>query len=123
MAAISDDSLDGTWHLVRAELNGETAHEIVIANTVLDMKAGRCAVRYTGERTDNGWFAFGEPTAERTIVSHGVEGLNIASTIPRFYKYAGGLLHMCLGPTGATPTWGVSSPGKQQYLATYRCVI
>ena len=49
MEATPQNSIDGTWQLVRAELNGEIAHELLTANTVLELKSGTYTVRYADE--------------------------------------------------------------------------
>ncbi len=47
-------SFEGTWQMIRAELNGEPAPELVTSKKVLELKAGNYAVRYAGQVIDSG---------------------------------------------------------------------
>lgn len=120
MGTSSDNSLDGTWQLVRAELNGEIAHELLTANTVLELKDGTYIVRYAGEVTDRGSFELNDSAEGHTLTVHGTEGINAGRTIPCLYQLAGNRLRVCYGLEGIAPTNFSSSASQQRYLALYR---
>ncbi len=115
-----DAPLDGTWQLVRAELDGEAAHELVTTNTVLVLQAGAYAVRFDGEIADRGLFQFAGALTARTLVLRGLEGPNAGRTIPCLFQRVGDRLRVCYGLDGVAPTEFATSPGQRRYLATYR---
>lgn len=119
MDAISENSIDGTWQLVRAELDGEIAHELLTTNTVLELKSGTYTVRYAGEVTDRGSFELPDQ-ASSTLVMHGSNGPNAGRTIPCLYRRAGDRLRVCFGLDGVAPTTFSSSAEQHRYLAIYR---
>lgn len=120
MDAPAETSIDGIWQLVRAELNGESAHELLTSNTVLELKSGTYTVRYAGEVTDRGTFELGGPTASQTITLNGTEGVNAGRTIPCIYQRMGTRLRICYGLNGVKPTKFSRVPGQEHYLASYQ---
>jgi len=115
----SENSIDGSWQLVRAELNGEIAHELLTANTVLELRSGTYTVRYAGEVTDQGSFELANQ-AGSTLVMHGCDGPNAGRSIPCLHERAGNRLRVCYGLDGVAPTTFSTSAGQQRYLALYR---
>ena len=119
MADTSENSIDGTWQLVRAELDGESAHELVTTNTVLELNRGTYAVRYAGEVTDQGTFELADKPPP-TMVMHRRDGPNASRTIRGIYQRTGDRLRICYGLNGDAPTAFSTSAGQQRYLAIYR---
>lgn len=115
-------SLDGTWKLIRAELDGEAMPESVAMKTELTLAAGTYIVRFAGEIVDRGTFEIGSSAEARTITLHGTEGPNAGRTIPSIYQLAGDRLRVCYGLRGVAPTEFVTTGGDQHYLAMYRRV-
>jgi uncharacterized protein (TIGR03067 family) len=116
---LNPPTLDGTWQLVRAELNGEIAPELVITKTELQFANGNYIVRFDGRITDRGVFEHGTSPENNTIILHGVEGVNASRTIPCIYQLAGNRLRVCYGLDGKTPIV-FTNASAFQYLATYR---
>jgi uncharacterized protein (TIGR03067 family) len=112
--------LDGVWELVRAELDGESAPELVTVNTILELTGGAYVVRFQGKIADRGRFELGGTKEIRTIHIHGVKGTNAGRTIPCIYQHAGDRLRVCYGLGGETPTDFKTGSGQNRYLATYR---
>ncbi len=119
MDAASENSIDGTWQLVRAELDGEIAHELLTTNTVLELKNGTYTVRYAGEVTDRGAFELAD-LPRNSMVMHGNDGPNAGRSIPCLYQRAGDRLRVCYGLDDVTPTTFSTSAGLQRYVAVYR---
>ncbi len=116
----ADGSLDGKWQLMRAEMNGEPAHELLTTNTVLELHGGSYTVRYAGEIADQGTFELGGTSEPPTLKLRGQEGPNAGRTIPCIYQRVGDRLRICYGLDGVAPTrFGTESSGGA-YLAVYR---
>lgn len=119
MNPLPGNSIDGVWQLVRAELDGEIAHELLTTNTVLELKGGTYAVRYAGEVTDRGSFELADQPSS-TMIMRGSDGPNAGRTIPCLYQRAGDRLRICYGFDGIAPITFATSSGQQRYLALYR---
>ena len=120
MEATPQNSIDGTWQLVRAELNGEIAHELLTANTVLELKSGTYTVRYADEVTDRGAFELGDTPQNQSITLKGTEGGNAGRTIPCIYQRVGNRLRICCGLKAVRPTEFSTAPAQERYLASYQ---
>lgn len=120
MPATPDPSLDGEWQLIRAEMDGEPAHELLTANTVLELHAGAYAVRYAREVTDQGTFELGGTTEVGTLTFQGSQGPNAGQIIHCIYQRVSDRLRICYGLNGVVPTKFATSTGQQRYLALYR---
>jgi uncharacterized protein (TIGR03067 family) len=106
--------------MVRAELQGESAPDLVVLKTVLEFTAGDYAVRYAGETADRGSYQAGETADFKTLVLRGVAGTNAGRTIPCIYQLHGNRLRICYGLDGGTPAGFSAKAGEERYLATYR---
>ena len=112
--------LDGTWQLVRAELDGERAPEMVATKTEITLRGGNYEVRFGGVTADRGTFEVGLTLEVSALVLHGTEGPNAGRTIPCIFQLAGERLRVCYGLNGVAPTEFVTAAGQQRYLAVYR---
>lgn len=112
--------IDGVWQLVRAELDGDPAHELLVDNTVLEFKAGTYTVRYAGETADQGTVELGSGTDPASFLLRGQSGPNAGKTIPCIYQRVGERLRVCYGLDGVPPTRFSTAIGEQRYLAVYR---
>lgn len=112
--------LAGTWIMVRAELEGEAAPELVTHKTVLELDATRYAVIYDGQVMDRGTYELGGMVDARVIVLKGDSGTNAGRRIPGIYQLMGDRLRICYGLDGTAPAAYATSPGSRRYLATYR---
>ncbi len=118
--ASPDPSIEGLWQMVRAELGGEKAPEMVVEKTQLELKDGHYAVWFAGEVTDRGTYELGSTKGAKTIVLNGTEGQNSGRTIPCIYQLTGHRIRIGYGLNGITPATITSPAGRTQYLATYR---
>ena len=67
-------ALTGRWQMIRAELAGEAAPEIVTSRMILEIGAGTYAVSYADQISDSGTWEPG--TAEGTLILRGRSGPN-----------------------------------------------
>lgn len=113
-------AIDGIWEMVRAELDGEAAPELVVTKTAVELGDGAYIVRFDGEIADRGTFEVGGAADTRTLVLRGVEGPNAGRVIPCIYQRTGDRLRVCYGLSGLAPTAFATGEGQQRFLATYR---
>ena len=112
--------LDGIWELIRAEMDGEIAPELVTLHVQLELGAGEYRVRFGGEVADSGTFEVLGGTDVQRIRIHGVTGPNAGRTIPGIYQQVGARLRICYGLNGVEPADFTTAKDQQRYLATYR---
>lgn len=115
-----DTPLDGLWQMVRAELAGEEAPELVATQTTIELAAGAYAVRFGGTIVDQGTFEAGGVMSNATLLLRGTGGPNAGRTIPCIYQMRGDRLRVCFGFDGVAPTEFSTDSTNQRYLATYR---
>jgi uncharacterized protein (TIGR03067 family) len=113
-------SIDGTWAMVRAELDGDAAPDLVVSKSEIEFTAGAYVVRFGGEPADRGTFALGITAAHPTLELQVLEGPNTGRAIPAIYQRRGDLLRVCYGLDGVAPADFSTAPGQQRYLVTYR---
>lgn len=113
-------ALAGSWTMIRAELEGEAAPELVTQKTVLQLDATTYAVVFDGQVTDRGTYELSGTADGRTIVLKGDSGPNAGRVIHGIYQLVGDRLRVCYGLAGTAPTAYVTTPGSRRYLATYR---
>lgn len=118
--SVSPNSIDGTWQMVRAELDGVAAPEFVAAKTEIRLTAGAYEVRFDCQRVDCGSYALDATSEPKTIILRGESGPNAGRTIPCVYQIAGDRLRVCYGLGGIAPGEFATAVGQQRYLATYR---
>lgn len=106
--------------MIRAELAGEAAPNLVTEHIVLVLALGEYEVRYGNETSDRGTFVLEVTSPQRSLILTGVEGTNAARTIPCLFQLAGDRLRVCFGLDGHLPVDFTTSPGAPRYLATYR---
>ncbi|MSU60252.1 MAG: hypothetical protein EXS35_19130 [Pedosphaera sp.] len=112
--------IDGIWELVRAELDGEVAPELLALKTEMELSAGAYVVRFDGVVESRGTFTQDGGPEENTLILRGTEGPNAGQVIPCIYQYVGDRLRVCYGLDGVAPTGFVTPAGADQYLASYR---
>lgn len=120
MTPVLPGPLDGKWQMVRAELDGETAPELIAQRTELTLSKGAYTVRFDTQISDRGTFELSANIEARTIVLHGKTGANAGRTIPCIYQLVGDRLRICFGLDGIAPADFITGPKQQRYLATYR---
>ncbi|MEY4005431.1 MAG: hypothetical protein RLZZ221_1527 [Verrucomicrobiota bacterium] len=114
----SPSELTGSWQMIRAELDGESAPEMVTSRMILELGDRSYAVVYAGEVSDTGSWENGVNAGTLILLGH--RGPNAGRRIPCLYQLAGDRLRVCYGLDGTEPA-GFSTAGlKQRYAATYR---
>lgn len=111
---------DGRWQLVRAEMEGEVAPELLTMKTELELTLGAYRVRFDGEVTDSGTFEVGNSTGSKTLIFRGAEGPNAGRMIPSLVQHVGERLRICYGLDGTLPADFKTAKGKPTYSAVYR---
>ena len=112
--------LEGRWQMVRAELAGEAAPELVTTKTEVRLQAGRYEVRYDGEVADSGGYLEAGEDGRRTLLLEGWEGTNAGRTIPCLFQLMGDRLRVCYGLDGALPQEFSARAGEARFVAVYR---
>ena len=119
---LPDDAseVEGVWSMVRAEMDGVAAPELVARNLTLELACGEYRVRLNDETTDSGTFELGGTRNGQTMLLRGSEGPNSGRTIPCIYQITGDRLRVCYSFDGAMPTEFMTTGKRLRYLATYR---
>ncbi|MEO6568458.1 MAG: TIGR03067 domain-containing protein [Opitutaceae bacterium] len=115
--------LEGLWQMTRAEFAGESAPEMIITKTMLELSREHYAIRFDGDVMDEGMFSLKSSPANPTLVFTGRRGTNAGQTIPAIYQCVGDRLRICFGFGGEAPTTFATVAGSQLYLALYRRVV
>lgn len=111
-------TLIGRWQMIRAELAGEVAPELVTGRMVLELDADTYAVAYAGETSDSGQWEIGRE--EGTLILNGRSGPNAGRRIPCLYQQAGDRLRVCFGLDGVAPVDFATTGRAGRYTAIYR---
>lgn len=114
-----NESLDGLWQPLYAELDGERAPAEVLQQTEFEVRGGTYAVRFGQITADTGAF-FVETDVAHHCTLRGTAGPNAGRTIPCLFKFIDDTLMICYGLGGTRPANFRTAPGTQLYLATYR---
>lgn len=112
--------VDGVWQMVRAELSGDPAPDLVVRQTVVELDEGTYTVRFAGQAVDRGHFELGAVAGARTMLLRGTAGPNAGRTIPCLYQCQGDRLRVCYGMDGIAPNEFATAADDARYLATYR---
>ena len=112
--------IDGSWKMVNAELAGEAAPELVVAQSTMELAGGTYTMRFGGEIVDRGTFEVGAVVDLHPLVLHGTKGPKAGRTIPCVYQLRGDRLRVCFGLDGIAPTEFSTAAEERRYLATYR---
>jgi uncharacterized protein (TIGR03067 family) len=110
--------LIGRWQMIRAELAGEVAPELVTGRMILELGEGTYAVAYAGEISDSGAWEIGRE--EGTLILNGRSGPNAGRNIPCLYQQAGDRLRVCFGLDGVSPVDFATAGRAGRYTAIYR---
>ncbi len=113
-----NQSLEGRWRPLYAELDGEQAPQEVLQQTELELAAGIYTVRFGGVASDTGSFVV-ETESSHYLTLHGAIGPNAGRTIPCLFKFIDDTLMICFGLGGARPKNFRTASGTQLYLVTY----
>jgi uncharacterized protein (TIGR03067 family) len=121
MVSIVSDPIEGTWLPFKAELAGEAAPDLALAEMRLVIRAGRYAVYFGDEVTDEGSYALSSTEEFHVITLTSLQGVNAGRTIPSIYQLKCDRLRICYGLDGIAPTAFTSSVARSRdYLVSYR---
>ncbi|MDF3056828.1 MAG: hypothetical protein K0R17_1043 [Rariglobus sp.] len=109
-------TLHGTWHPIRAELDGEAAPALALERMELILQSDAYSVSFAGMVHDRGTFI--QTASALVLTAH--HGPNTGRVIPAIYQLAGDRLRICYGMDGTAPTAFQTSTGSRRYLVTYR---
>lgn len=115
--------LDGTWQMIRAEMAGEVAPDLVTSQMQVRLLGGTYEVSFGGEISDRGTYLEASVPSRQTLVLQGVAGVNAGRTIPCIYQLVGDRLRVCYGLDGVLPAEFSTRVGDARYLAVYRRII
>ncbi len=119
-AAAKKSTIDGRWQLLRAEMDGEVAPELLTMKTELEFKSGEYIVRFGGNITDRGTYELGTANNSTLLILRGSEGPNTGHVIPCLVQHVGNRLRVCYGLDGVLPTDYQATKGMNRYSAKYR---
>lgn len=102
--------------MIRAELAGENAPDMLALRVELELTPGAYVVRFAGQVADRGTYVLDGQALTLT----GTQGPNQGRVIPCILQLAGDRLRVCYGLDGTAPTAFATKAGVQHYLATYR---
>jgi uncharacterized protein (TIGR03067 family) len=109
-------ALTGRWEMIKAELAGEDAPDMLALRVELELTGVTYVVRFAGQVADRGTYILDGQTLTLT----GTEGPNQGRVIPCILQLVGDRLRVCYGLDGTAPTSFATKSGTQHYLATYR---
>jgi len=113
-------AIDGIWQMVRAELSGDEAPELVAQRTTLELSSGKYSVRFDGSIVDHGTFEISADSSIKSLRLSGISGPNAGRVIRGIYQRVRDRLRICYGLDGIQPSDFATSTGQNRYLATYR---
>lgn len=109
-------SLYGTWHPIRAELDGAAAPSLALERMELVLRADSYAVSFAGEIHDRGDLV----QTTSTLILTAQHGANSGRVVPAIYQLVGDRLRICYGLDGISPANFETKPGSRRYSVTYR---
>ncbi len=112
--------LVGIWLPIKAELEGDPAPEMALAQMQVELTAHTYCVRFGGEMADRGEYRLEKDGPFRTMIMRGMEGQNAGRTIPAIYQINGDRLRMCYGLDGVLPTEFDTVGKKRRYSVTFK---
>lgn len=110
------NALPGRWEMIKAELAGEDAPDMLALRVELELTAVTYAVSFAGQVADRGTYVL-EGTS---LTLTGTGGPNQGRVIPCIFQLVGDRLRICYGLDGTVPAGFTTKAGVQHYLATYR---
>ncbi|PTY00500.1 TIGR03067 domain-containing protein [Opitutus sp. ER46] len=116
-------SIEGRWQMLRGELAGEAAPELVARQSTIEFLAGRYQAIFGGQVVDRGAFELEGAAESAALTLHGHVGPNAGCTIPCVYQLRGDRLRVCYGLDGVRPTEFSTSTQHRRYLVTYRRLL
>jgi uncharacterized protein (TIGR03067 family) len=117
MIPANESSPEGLWQPVYAELDGEEAPRMALEKMELQLVAGKYAVRFGGEISDQGTYEI----HAKCITLTGTGGPNEGRSIPSIFKFVNeNMLSICYGLGGKRPLRFKTGPDQQLYLVNYQ---
>lgn len=113
-------TIDGRWQLVRAEMDGEVAPELLTTKTELEFKSGEYIVRFGGDIMDSGTFEFIDTSGSNKLFLRGRGKESAERIIPCLVQHVGERIRICYGLNGNLPVDFKTAKGQLKYSAIYR---
>jgi uncharacterized protein (TIGR03067 family) len=111
-----NESLEGIWQPLYAELGGEEAPKMMLDKMEVELAAGKYTVRFGGETYDQGSYTV---DADGHLTLSGTIGPNAGRSIPGLFKFAGSALSICYGLGGTRPLNFSTGQDATLYLVNY----
>jgi len=113
-------ALEGNWELIKAEMGGERAPEVLSRRTTLRLAENQYWVYFDGLVTDHGLTEEGAAGRAKTLLLRGTDGPNVGRILYCIYQHVGDRLRICYGLDGVMPDRFATREGEARSLATYR---
>lgn len=112
--------IQGTWHPLRAELEGAVAPELALHRMEFRLRDGKYRVRHAGDTADEGSYAVVVEASAIHLTLRGTRGTNAGREIPAIVQLRGDRLRVCFGLNGVRPDDFAAGAGSGRYLVTYK---
>ena len=117
---LSQTSIEGTWHPIRAEHEGQLAPEMALMKMKMIFERGKYCLRFGHEPSDEGTYEIITAEAETVLKLRGTKGVNSGRTIPAIFQLRGDRLRVCYGMNGVCPKDFNAGLNSARYLVTYK---
>lgn len=114
------DTLTGTWHPLRAELDGELAPKEALEAMRLILGDDHYRVKFGREVSDQGVFSATQESSGWQLTLVGKKGVNAGRTLSAIAQLRGDRLRICFGLNGQRPSEFTGAPNSGCYLVNYR---
>lgn len=106
--------------MIRGDLAGKKAPELVIRKTELQLTGGSYVMLFDGDMVERGSYTV-RATADPKAITLSAEGGTHGGRIIRaIFQHVHDRLRICFGMDGVEPTAFATQSGDQRYLVTYR---
>lgn len=112
--------IEGTWHPIRAEHEGQLAPDMALAKMKMTFANGKYCLRFGRDPSDEGSYEISSAEAESILTLRGTKGVNAGRTIPAIFQLRGDRLRVCYGMNGACPKEFNAGLNSARYLVTYK---
>ncbi|HEU5079994.1 MAG TPA: TIGR03067 domain-containing protein [Opitutaceae bacterium] len=119
-SSIDHSGIEGTWHPVRAEHEGQLAPDLALLKTRMTFADGRYCTRFGTEPSDEGTYEISREETGARLTLKSLKGVNAGRTIPAIFQRRGDRLRVCYGMNGALPTEFTAGLSSSRYLVTYK---
>lgn len=112
--------LEGDWLPTKAELDGEPAPALFLAQTILTLRDGHYQIDFGGETSDSGTYEPTDNAAFPALKMECTKGANDGRTVLAIFQTQGNRLRICFGLDGTLPDGFQTAADSNRYLVYYR---